>query len=217
MRIIFYCLLLGFLLGRMPVSQADTDSGTSQNLLLRYSIHKDWYLASISNFATRTGIDEFAISYVDLTLGRKLGSGFAIDAGYRRAWINIGGTRNEHRPLINLSWRGVRDGWFILNRARLEHRIFEADFLDDRFRFRNQLLLVSPWQLPGTSARWFLEEEFFYEFDDNGFNLNWITTGFRIPVTKGVTFKVGYRWQAQKLGGEWGTRHVFVTGINWFF
>lgn len=202
----------------MPARPAAAETGTSQNLLLRYSLGDGWYLSSINNFATRDGAAAFSIGYVDLTIGRSLGGGFAMDAGYRHAWVNLpGGVSDENRPLLNLRWSGPVGDWFLLNRARLEYREFTSRRFDDRFRFRHQFLAVSPWTLPGTNGRWFIEEEVFYEFTDAGFNFNWLTTGFRFRLRDGITFKIGYRWQAQKIGGEWTERHVFTTGLNIFF
>lgn len=190
-------------------------TGTSWNLLVTYELNKDWYLSSINNFATKSGTDAFSIAYVDLTGGRNFGGGWAVDAGYRSAWVDIGGiTRDEHRPLVNVKWRRGVQGWFLLNRARLEYRDFADEGMEDRFRLRNQTLVVSPWKVPGTNARWFAEEEFFFETNGSGFNLNWLTTGFRFRLSEQATGKLGYRWHAQKLGGEWFTRHVFAAGVN---
>lgn len=206
------CLVLA------PAAAAgEHDSGTSQNLLMRYKLDDNWFFSSINNFATRGGGGEFAIGYVDLTFGRELGGGFSVDAGYRRAWINIGGSRDEHRPLLNLKWRGQVDDWFLLARARLEFRTFPAQFLDNRLRFRNHLLAVSPWRPGPLPARWFIEHEGFYEFNGNGYNMNWLTTGFRVPLADGVTLKLGYRWQSMRRGGDWRHRHVLVSGLNLFF
>ena len=190
------------------------DTGTSFNPLLEYRISKNWYLSSINNVATKNGVDEFSIAYADLTLGRRINKTWSVDAGYRHAWIDlIGKTREERRPLINLKRKDFPGGWFILNRARLEWRNFEDDRFEDRFRYRHQLLSVSPWRLPKTQARLYLEEELFYEFTDSGFNMNWLTAGFRFPAGDGVTVKAGYRWQTQKIQDDWKTRHVLVTGF----
>jgi len=204
-----------FLILATSVTPAEeNDAGTSQNLIIRYSLNDDWYLSSINNLATQGGVDRYAISYVDGSLGRRIGKHWSIDAGYRRAWINIGDdTRDEHRPLLNLSRRDFIHGWFILNRSRLELRLFEDPQLNDRFRFRHHFLAVSPWELPVLKGRWFIEEEFFYEFTSNNFNMNWLTTGFRLPVTEEIDFKLGYRWQTMKFNDNWQSRHVLVTGL----
>ena len=190
-----------FLLLCQVVSGVDYPStGTSHNPIIQYRINEDWYLSSINNYATKNGVDEFAIAYVDLTLGRKIDSHWSVDAGYRHAWIDLAGdTRQERRPLVNLRRKDRAGGWFVLNRSRLEWRDFEDAFLEDRFRFRHQLLGVSPWSIPGTRIRWYAEEEFFYEFNDAGFNMNWLATGFRYRWSDSLTLKLGYRWQTQKI------------------
>lgn len=209
------CLpLVTALLTSSALAQNDPDSGISKNVLLRVDLNDDWYLSSINNFASKDGLDQFAIGYMDLTLGHQFDKHWSIDAGYRHAWIDIiGEIRNEHRPLINISRKDFIEGWFLLNRSRLELRLFEDPMFNDRFRFRHHFLAVSPWKIPGTTGRWFVEEELFYEFTSDNFNMNWLTTGFRFKLAEGVFFKVGYRWHNQKINNDWRTRHVGVTGL----
>lgn len=198
----------------MAAAQDYPSTGTSFNPLFQYQINENWYLSSINNYATKNGADDFSIGYVDLTLGRRLNQTWSVDAGYRHAWIDlIGETREERRPLINLKRKDFPGGWFVLNRVRVEWRDFEDHILEDRFRFRHQCLGVSPWRIPSTRAQWYIEEEFFYEFNDFGFNMNWLTTGFRFTWTDQISLKAGYRWQTQKIRDEWETRHVLVTGM----
>jgi hypothetical protein len=206
------CLFV--LMSGIGEAQEYPDTGTSFNPLFEYRINEHWYLSSINNYATKNGADDFSIAYVDLTLGRQLNKNWSVDAGYRHAWIDlIGETREERRPLINLKRKDFPGGWFILNRARIEWRNFEDDRFEDRFRYRQQLLSVFPWKITGTRAQCYIEEEFFYEFTGSGFNMNWLTTGLRHPLTDDLSLKVGYRWQRQKIQKNWETRHVLVTGV----
>lgn len=193
------------------------DSGTSTNLFIRKNLDDGWFLASRSNLATRDGTSDAFFGYVDLTLGRRLGGGWSLDAGYRHAWLDVPGDwRDEYRPLVNLAWRGQVKGFSVANRHRMEFRFFERDRAQDRLRYRNETRVVAPKHWSLGSLRPFLEEEFFYEFDGNGFNTNWLTAGLRAPIAKGLTFKFGYRWQAQEFRDEWEHRHVLVTGLVWF-
>ena len=87
----------------------------------------------------------------------------------------------------------------------------------ERFRYRNETRIIAPWEIGSKGARVFMEEEFFYEFTDAGFNFNWLTTGLRWKVQPSVVAKLGYRWQTAKFGDEWSHRHQLVTGLLFFF
>lgn len=199
------------------VTRADgPDTGTSQNLFIRKQLTDGWFLASRSNFATRDGTGDLFFAYVDITLGRKLAGNWSADVGYRHAWLETAsGWRDEFRPLANLTWRRAVDGWSLANRHRLELRMFEGDEAQDRFRYRNESRLVLPERFSVGRLRPFIEEEFFYELDGSGLNVNWLTAGLRYRLRKGLSFKLGYRWQAQKFGNDWSHRHVLVSGLSW--
>ncbi|NNC89915.1 MAG: DUF2490 domain-containing protein [Akkermansiaceae bacterium] len=199
--------------------RADTDTGSAHNLIVKKDLSGDWYLASRNLLTTVNGFDDLFFGYVDLNLGYDLGGGWAVEAGYRHAWLDIGEEwREEYRPSAILSYRTMLGDWSFANRHRLEFRTFEDDLAPERFRYRNETRLVAPWEFTSLNAKPFLEEEFFYEFTDDGFNFNWLTTGLRWPVCDGVVAKLGYRWQASRFGGgDWNHRHQLVTGLLFFF
>jgi hypothetical protein len=208
--------LCGLLLATAPLTLA-ADSGTSTNLFIRKGLDDDWFLASRSNIATRDGIRDTFFGYLDLTLGRRLTDNWSVDAGYRHARLDVSrGWRDEYRPLINLTWRDRVNAWGVSNRSRVEFRFFEGSRARDRLRYRNETRLIFPEHLSPGPLRLYVEEEFFYEFDGNGLNTNWFTAGVRFPLRERLTFKLGYRWQAQKFRDRWEHRHVLVTGLVWF-
>jgi len=63
----------------------------------------------------------------------------------------------------------------------------------------------------------YIEEEFFYSFNDEQINVNWLSGGLRYKINKNTIVKVGYRWQTQKRSGVWIDRNVLVTGLLLFF
>ena len=201
------------------VARAETDTGSAHNLILKHRLSDDWYLSSRNLLVTRDGFDDTFFGYLDLNLGRDLGSGWALEGGYRHAWFEIGDDwRDEFRPSAIVSYRTMIGDWSFSNRHRIEYRMFErGSAADDRFRYRNETRLIAPWQIGPLDARPFLEEEFFYEFTDAGFNFNWVTTGLRWQLRDGMFAKLGYRWQAAEFANEWSHRHQLVTGILWFF
>jgi len=200
-------------------SLAETDTGSAHNLIFKYPLLDDWYLSSRNLLTTRDGFDDVFFGYLDLNLGYDLGDGWAVEGGYRHAWLEIGDHwRNEYRPSAILSYRTMLGAWSFSNRHRMEYRTFESGSLaGERFRYRNETRLIAPWEFGSVGAKFFVEEEFFYEFTDDGFNFNWLTYGLRWKVADGVIAKVGHRWQAFKFGDEWNHRHQLVTGLLFFF
>ena len=205
-------------LGLVAKARSETDTGSAHNLIFKYSLDDEWYLSSRNLFTTRDGFDDFFFAYLDLNLGYDLGDGWAVEGGYRHAWLEIGDDwRDEYRPSAILSYRTQLGDWSFWNRSRLEYRMFEGDGASDRFRYRNETRFVAPWEFTRWNMRPFLEQEFFYEFTDSGYNFNWLTTGMRWKLTDGVIAKLGYRWQAAKFSDEWTHRHQLVTGLLFFF
>lgn len=201
------------------IAHAETDTGSAHNLILKYPLGDKWYLSSRNLLTTRDGFNDRFFGYLDLNLGYKLGNGWSAEAGYRQAWLEIGNDwRDEYRPTAILNYRTKLGDWIFSNRHRLEYRIFESGSpASDRFRYRNETRLIAPWDLGELKAKFFVEEEFFYEFTDAGFNFNWFTYGLRWKLRDGVIVKLGHRWQAFKFGDQWNHRHQLVTGLLIFF
>lgn len=199
--------------------RAETDTGTAHNLIFKYGLKDGWYLSSRNLLTSRDGIEDLFFGYLDLNVGHSLGEKWAAEVGYRHAWLEIGNDwRDEYRPSAILSYKTNLNDWSFTNRHRLEYRMFESGSgAPERFRYRNETRLIAPWEFGPKQAKWFIEEEFFYEFTDDGFNFNWVTTGLRWKVRDGVVAKMGYRWQTAKYGDEWSHRHQLVTGLLLFF
>ncbi len=205
-------LLAGF-------SRGENDTGSAHNLIFKHKLADGWYLSSRNLFTSRDGFDDFFFGYLDLNLGYELGDGWAAEAGYRHAWLELGGDwRDEYRPSGILSYRTKLGEWSFSNRHRLEYRTFESGSgANDRIRYRNETRLIAPWEFGPMDAKFFVEEEVFYEFTDDRFNFNWFTYGIRWELQPGVIAKLGHRWQAFKMGDEWSHRHQLVTGVLFFF
>lgn len=201
------------------ISLGEIDTGSAHNLIIKYSLNDRWYLSSRNLLTTRDGFDDLFFGYIDLNLGYKLSKQWSVDGGYRHAWLEIGEDwRDEYRPSASLNYRTKLGDWSFSNRNRLEYRMFETSSpAPDRFRYRNETRLIAPWEFGLHDARFFVEEEFFYEFTDAGFNFNWFTYGLRWKIRDGVIVKLGHRWQAFKFGENWNHRHQLVTGLLLFY
>jgi len=214
-------ILLAIATGMAPsISRAETDTGSAHNLIFKVPLEDAWYLSSRNLLTTRDGFNDLFFGYLDLNLGYDLGDGWATEVGYRHAWLEIGDDwRDEYRPSAIVSYRTKWGDWSVANRSRLEYRTFESGTIArERIRYRNETRLIAPWEFHAIGdARFFIEQEFFYEFTDDGYNFNWFTYGFRWQLRDGVIAKLGHRWQAFKFGDEWSHRHQLVTGLLFFF
>jgi hypothetical protein len=199
--------------------RAETDTGTAHNLIFKYALKDGWFLSSRNLLASRDGIDDVFFGYLDVNVGRAISEKWTAEIGYRGAWLEIRNNwRDEYRPSAILSYKTELKDWSFTIRHRLEYRMFESGSrAPDRFRYRNETRLIAPWEFGSKKAKLFVEEEFFYEFTEDGFNFNWVTTGLRWKLRDGVITKLGYRWQTANFGDEWSHRHQLVTGLLFFF
>ncbi len=205
-------LFLTLLLASLSFAKADT--GTSHNFFYRDKLDDHRYFVSRGNLVTRDGFSDLFFGYVDANIGYKLNPKWSFEAGYRQAYLKLrSGWRQEYRPHINLAYRGKMGEWVFRNRHRLEFRYFEGD-ANDHIRYRNESVWTAPYKVLGDSLTPYISEEFFYEFTDNDFTVNWLTFGISRSITKNTKFKLGYRLQSQKFGGVWDNRHILVSGIS---
>jgi len=190
------------------------DTGTSHNFFYLNKLDSQKYFIGRANLATRDGFNDLFFGYIDASIGFRLGPKWSFEVGYRHAYLElISEWRQEYRPHVNLVYRGKMGKWDFRNRQRLEFRYFEGDS-DDHVRYRNESVWTSPNKVSGFELTPYLSEEFFYEFTDNDFNVNWLTMGVSRSFAKNKKWKIGYRLQSQKIAGEWNNRHVLVTGIS---
>lgn len=196
------------------ISAAET--GSSHNLFILDRVGDKSFFVARANLVTRDGFSDTFFGYADINLRYSLGDHWAVEAGYRQAWLELAsGWREEYRPMFALYWRGKLGKGRFSNRNRIELRYFEGD-ARDRVRYRNESVWTSVNKLTSYQLTPFIEEEFFYDLTDSELNGNWLTVGISKFFMPGVKWKLGYRLQHQKFNDKWSSRHVLVTGISLF-
>lgn len=196
------------------------ETGSSHNLFYLNKLHDNSFFIGRANLVTRDGFSDLFFGYVDANYRHILTGPWSVEVGYRHAFLELGNDwREEYRPMLALYWRGkLWEGKFS-NRSRMEWRYFEGN-AEDRVRYRNESVWISDHTITDYQLTPFIEEEFFYDITDSELNINWLTFGISKFWTRskkgGVKWKLGYRLQSQKFGGEWEHRHVLVTGISIF-
>ena len=197
-----------------PAGFADT--GSSHNLFYINKLDENSFFVGRANLVTRDGFSDLFFGYVDANFRYKLSKHWAIEPGYRHAYLKLpGGWREEYRPMLGLYWRGELAGGRFSNRHRIEWRYFEGN-AQDRVRYRNESVWISKNKITGFQLTPFIEEEFFYDITNDTLNLNWLTFGISKYWTKDIKWKIGYRLQSTHINGGWDNRHVLVTGISIF-
>jgi hypothetical protein len=197
------------------------ETGTSHNLFYLNKLNDDGFFVGRANLVTRDGFSDTFFGYVDANYRHKLNDPWAIEVGYRHAYLKLdSGWREEYRPMFGLIWRGKLAGGNFSNRHRIELRYFEGN-AKDRVRYRNESVWRSNSTITDHMLTPFIEEEFFYDITDNDLNINWLTFGISKNWSKtekgSVRWKLGYRLQSQKnTSGDWEHRHLLVTGISIF-
>ena len=190
------------------------ETGSSHNFFYLDKLNDKSFFVGRANLVTRDGFSDIFFGYVDANYRYKLTDHWLVEPGYRHVFLKLGsGWREEYRPMLSLYWRGKLAGGKFSNRHRIEWRYFEGD-AKDRMRYRNESVWISQQAITDYQLIPFIEEEFFYDLTDSELNANWLTFGVSNYWTKGVKWKLGYRLQSQKFGGEWEQRHMLVTGIS---
>jgi len=198
-------------------SFAEEDWGYSHNFLIQKKISDKWFIVSRSQFNARDNMREIFLGLVDLGFDYQMYEWLKVGGAYRGAWFLLDKEYGyENRPMININASKNIHGYFVSNLSRFEFRFYNYDLKDD-VRFRNETRIVFPLELTKLKLKPYIEEEFFYGFNANEVNANWLSGGLQYQVNKNVRIKTGYRWLTQKTGTEWINRNVLVTGFMFTF
>lgn len=194
------------------------ETGSSHNLFYLNKLDDNAFFVGRANLVTRDGFSDTFFGYVDANYRYLLTGPWAIEVGYRHAFLELNNHwREEYRPMLSLYWRGKLGGGTFSNRHRIEWRYFEGN-AKDRVRYRNESVWTSSNTITDYQLTPFIEEEFFYDMTDSELNTNWLTLGISKFWNKsdkgGMKWKLGYRLQSQKTNGKWENRHLLVTGIS---
>ncbi|MDH5370633.1 MAG: DUF2490 domain-containing protein [Gammaproteobacteria bacterium] len=192
------------------------ETGSSHNLFYLNKLNDKAFFVGRANLVTRDGFSDTFFGYVDANYRYTLSEPWAVEVGYRHAFLELGNQwREEYRPMLSLYWRGKLAGGKFSNRSRIEWRYFEGN-AQDRLRYRNESVWTSQNTITDYQLTPFIEEEFFYDITSSELNINWLTFGVSKFWRKGVKWKLGYRLQSQKFNNQWENRHTLVTGISIF-
>jgi hypothetical protein len=151
----------------------------------------------------------FIIPTVRLTKNVSLGAGYRCE---RRQEDNSWTTENRLFVPLTLKW-AVQD-WTIQLRNQLEYRDLEND--QDRWRFRERIMLGHPVHLGGLTVTPFVSEELFYDVTVEQTEQNRVAVGLSIPRGEHMTFAVFYMNKADR-DDHWSTANILGTEVAFKF
>ena len=209
--------LLTLLFIALPLTaRVNSDWGSSHNLLVKASLSEDWFLISRSNLASKDHFESYFLGYTGIGLGYQHSNNWSLRTGYRQAWFKIAEEwKPEYRPYIESYYADFYEGFRWTSRTRFEFRFF--DHKDEYTRLRQEFTLTAPWKFTPLKLQPYIEEEVFYNFEKEWVEANWLGGGLSFRPWNGAKFKLGYRLNKYRIGGDFRTRHTIVSGLNLFF
>ena len=190
--------------------------GSSHNLRIKFKLNEDWFVISRSNLSFRDDNEQLFLGYTGASLGNQFNKQWSARIGYRYARFRIGEDwRTEQRPMVEIYYADMLDGWRFTSRSRAEFRF--PDWRDNDVRLRQEFTATAPWKLTPLEMKPFIEDEIFYSTRSDWVEANWVTLGLSFFPSESIKVKFGYRHNRQRIRGEFITRHTLVTGINVFF
>jgi hypothetical protein len=121
----------------------------------------------------------------------------------------------EDRPHLNATLKGKVFGLDVSDRSRLEYRDRESE--KDVWRYRNKVVVKLPVELAPLKLQPYVEEEVFINLDKEGFDLNRLSGGFSVNLSKKVKGDIYYLWQASELDGGWKDVNVIGASLKFYF
>jgi len=144
-----------------------------------------------------------------LTENVSLGAGYRCERQEQREqWTT------ENRFLVPLTFGWTVKPWILQLRNQVEYRDLEDS--QDRWRFRERILLKWPVHLGELTVLPFASAEVFYDFTADQMNQNRLSAGLSVPWRERMTFTVFYLNKAER-NSNWSTTNVLGTEMAFRF
>lgn len=133
--------------------------------------------------------------------------------GYRQIYKlkeKDGKWRNENRRYGQAEAKWKIGGWKFKDRARLEYRAKQDE--EEFYRFRNKLVIKSPWKWGAAEVNPYFGDEAFYA-EAEGFNENRALIGVVMELAEHVSLDVYYMLEVEKEDEHWDNG-VHIAGTK---
>lgn len=160
--------------------------------------------------ATRGNIQ---LKYAEVMLGHHLLKWMEYGGAYRitSSWIISDVWETENRAMVFVDFSEPIHKFKLSFANRFEYRSFKH--LENHFRYRQSLKLdfpsLSPWGM-----RFYVSEESFYKFNNDGTHLARLYAGLTVLEKQHFNFSTYYALQKAKLADKWFTGDVLGLNFN---
>ena len=127
---------------------------------------------------------------------------------------------NAHYILLDQNFKLASNArWDFKFRNRFHLRLGELG----RGFWRTKFQLAYKFKIRQAKSSWFIDNEVWYQISDiNGrdrFNVDWVTTGFKFALGRGVSLSPYYRLRLDKVTstGDWKRLHILGTSLSFSF
>ena len=186
--------------------------GSSQNVHINKSINKDLFLNSRINLSKENGFTgETESKFYDLSLGVKTEDSNQLEIGLRKYYFfGPSFTIDENRLQLIAThfFKTANIKGFV--RGRIENRFYDQSDSRIRSRIETNFSLLSQFHVrPNLGA------ELFYEPENEGLNMVWLSFGGKTQLDKNLGLKLGLKQKIIKGNQGWSKSHQFTT--NFFY
>jgi len=123
--------------------------------------------------------------------------------------------KQENRPHLNATLKWKAADISLSNRLRLEYR--NREDAEEFWRYRNKFSIKMPIKLSKFEIQPYVEEEIFYDFDEETLNRNRLYSGFNLKLLKNLNAQAYYLWESTEKSDKWNDIHVLGTKLKLSF
>lgn len=161
-------------------------------------------------------MNRFIYHHSDIGLVYKITDWFNLGQNFRYVINdNAGQWEHEARPHLNATFKWTLFNLDFSNRNRFEYRHLTRT--KDTWRYRNMSKLKIPLNWTRFKISPSLSEEAFFNFDQDDFNRNRLSSGIEFKLAKNLHGELYYLWQSSESKGDWTDINVLGTKIKLIF
>jgi len=129
---------------------------------------------------------------------------FYAKAQIANSWIDE--NRVEFQPMFSWKMGEVK----FLNRVSVEFRMINGD---ERWRFRNKIKMSKSVEVFKQKLTVFVDEEGFYDQEQNKFNQNRASVGFGKKISNNTSIDIFYLYKSDKVNDRWIGKNVIGSKV----
>jgi hypothetical protein len=189
-----------------------------QTSTLSFDINKDFTFTAVEEFRAGRHNGNPYLHNVDLGLVyKRFADGIDIGLNFKKEYEkdSTGKFRQENRPHLNITFKGMLFDLDTSNRVRLEYRNREKK--EDLFRLRNKATVKFPHKFTKLNLQPYIAEEVFVNLGENNINQSRLSAGFSSKPAKNIKVGVYYMWKTTKITGGWSDTNVIGTQFKVVF